>query len=116
MKKTSNPIAAYTIASHIAFVVATPLLVFIWGGTRLAEHFGFPEWTKILFILFGIAVMVSSLINYLRRLIAQYSDVKRGDFGAPPSPKFKNENDYYYENNTKPHKPDEKRRSGANRN
>ena len=101
--KVGSSLSAYVIASHIAFVVATPLIIFIWGGTWLADNRGWPEWSNIVLILAGIAVMALSLINYLRRLIAQYDDSQK----TKKRP-FKSESDYYYENNTKPQK---KRRS-----
>lgn len=109
MNRKENPIAAYVVASHIAFVVITPLLLFIWGGTWLADYFNLPEWTKIVFILTGIIVMAASLISYLARLISMYDNSEKIE-----KPAFKNESDYYYENNyKKPAAKSQKKRTGG---
>jgi ABC-type thiamin/hydroxymethylpyrimidine transport system permease subunit len=90
-KNRERPLSAYMIVSHIAFVVAVPLLLFIGGGTWLAERMSWADWTKIVFVLLGVAVMAASLISYLRHLIAQYGtdDPKSA---LKPSSK---ERDYY---------------------
>lgn len=79
------------IVSHIAFVVAVPLLLFIGGGTWLVRRLNWAEWLSMVFILLGIAVMAVSLISYLRHLIAEYGS---GDKPAAFKPSDK-ERDYY---------------------
>jgi hypothetical protein len=89
--KDKNPLSAYIIVTHIAFVVAVPLLLFIGGGVWLVDRLSWNESLKIVFVLLGIAVMAASLISYLRHLIAEY-----GSGDEPPALKPSNrERDYY---------------------
>jgi hypothetical protein len=93
-KGRKNPLSAYMIVSHIAFVVAVPLLLFIGGGAWLADTMGWSDVTKLIFVLLGVAVMAASLISYLRYLIAEYGT---GDKEPTFKPSNK-ERDFYYEN------------------
>ncbi|MDR2531988.1 MAG: AtpZ/AtpI family protein [Oscillospiraceae bacterium] len=99
-KNNNNPLAAYIIAGHLAFAVAMPLVVFIWGGTWLVDRMNWNESLKIVCVILGILSMVASLISYLRNLIKTYGD------GGNPKPQIRNEKDYdyYYENNLTPTK------------
>jgi surface polysaccharide O-acyltransferase-like enzyme len=93
-KNNDNPLSAYVIVSHIAFVVAVPLLFFIGGGMWLADRLSLPDWTRITFVLLGIITMIASLISYLYRLIVQYGS----DDQKPAFKPDKKERDFYYEN------------------
>jgi hypothetical protein len=90
-KKDKNPLSAYMIVSHIAFVVAVPLLLFIGGGTWLVARMNWNEGLNIVFVLLGITVMAVSLISYLRHLISEYGS---GDKKPAFKPSNK-ERDYY---------------------
>lgn len=81
------------IVSHIAFVVAMPLLLFIGGGTWLVDKMNWSESLKIVCVLLGIVVMAASLISYLRHLIAEY-----GSGDEKPVFKPSNKERDYYEN------------------
>ncbi|MCL2107869.1 MAG: AtpZ/AtpI family protein [Oscillospiraceae bacterium] len=100
MNKRDNPMSAYIVASHIAFVVITPLLLFIGGGAWLCDKLSLPDWTKLLMVLVGVAVMILSLISYLMRLIKMYDGDSKGVEKQKPA--FKGESDYYYENDIEP--------------
>ena len=76
MNKKDNPFTAYSVVSQIAFIVLTPLLLFIWGGTWLVSEFSLPSWLNIVFILLGIIVMVSSAAAYLSKVIRMYDNKK----------------------------------------
>lgn len=92
-----NLIAAYAIFTHIAFVVAVPLIFFTGGGVWLAERMGWADWTKIFFILLGVVMMLASLISYLYKLIKMYDEpVKK-----QAVKQSKKDSDYFYENDTK---------------
>ncbi|MCL1822900.1 MAG: phosphoethanolamine transferase CptA [Oscillospiraceae bacterium] len=93
-----NPFSAYVIVSHISFIVITPLLLFIWGGTWLIDYLGLPSWTKIIAVLLGVMVMLASLVSYLVKLIAIYGDLKN----PPEKPKHeiksdRKDSDFYYD-------------------
>jgi ABC-type multidrug transport system fused ATPase/permease subunit len=93
-KHNNNPLAAYIIASHLTFVVTVPLLLFIWGGTWLVDYMQWSQNLKIVCVILGVLVMMSSLISYLRQLIKTYG----GDSKQQKSTKYYKRNcDYYYE-------------------
>lgn len=80
-EKKENPISVYAVVSQIAFMVITPLLIFIWGGSWLIDKLDWPDWVMIICVVLGIAVMLSSVGNYLAKLIKMYGgkDKKRSD-------------------------------------
>ena len=72
MSKNDNPFSVYAVVSQVGFMVIIPLLLFIWGGSWLIEHFSLPGWLMIIFVLLGIITMVSSVGTYLHRMIKMY--------------------------------------------
>jgi len=88
----NNPLSAYVIAGHLAFIVAAPLLFFIGGGAWLAGRLDLPDWTTIAFVLLGVFTMLCSLISYLYSLIKLY-----GGNEAEKKPSVSVHKDYYYE-------------------
>ena len=107
-KNGDNPLSVYIVVSHVSFVVITPLLLFIWGGSWLAKRFNLPDWCIIVFIITGILVMICSLISYLYKIIKKYSYDKSDKSGEnednPHYKRLKNDRrdyDYYYENHEK---------------
>ena len=89
--KKNNPLSAYVIAGHLAFVVAAPLLFFIGGGAWLADRMGWSDRAVLVFVLLGVFSMICSLIVYLRNLIALYG---KHDAEKPP---VNTQTDYYYD-------------------
>jgi surface polysaccharide O-acyltransferase-like enzyme len=89
-----NPFAHYVIFTHIAFTVAVPLIFFIGGGVWLAERMGWADWTKLVFILIGIASMLVSLITYIVKLVKMYGESDEKQAVKPN----KKDSDYFYEN------------------
>ena len=51
MSKNENPISTYAKVSQLAFVIITPLLLFIGGGWFLSKKFGWPDWAQMLLVL-----------------------------------------------------------------
>ncbi|MDR0197756.1 MAG: hypothetical protein LBI36_06015 [Oscillospiraceae bacterium] len=95
MKKDS-PLSVYAVAGQLGFVIATPLVLFIGGGSRLVDGFGWPDRTKIVFVLLGIAVMVAAVASYLRSLVGAYEDL------SDRNPPALDKRDYdYYEDKDK---------------
>lgn len=70
--KKDNPFSVYAVASQIGFMVILPLLVFIWGGSRLVERFQLPQWLMAVFIALGIITMLSSVGTYLGKILKKY--------------------------------------------
>jgi hypothetical protein len=92
--KGQSPLSVYAVAGQIGFAVATPLVVFIGGGSWLVDRFGWAEWVKIVFVLLGIAAMVGSVASYLRGLLRAYDDLREKE----PPPSDKRDHDYYDDN------------------
>jgi len=64
------------VAGQIGLTVVTPLVVFIGGGCWLADKLGWADWTKLVLVLVGIAVMFTSTAAYLKKLLNLYDDLK----------------------------------------
>ena len=93
MSKNENPISTYAKVSQLAFVIITPLLLFIGGGWFLSRKFGWPDWAMIICIVLGILFMISGAVSYLYKLIKMY---EKADKRAPKAfTSSRRENDYY---------------------
>ncbi|MFR2154451.1 MAG: AtpZ/AtpI family protein [[Eubacterium] siraeum] len=68
MNKKDNPLKVYAVVSQIGFLVITPLLIFIWGGSVLVNKFSLPSWVMILLVFAGIITMISEWELILRTL------------------------------------------------
>ena len=62
-------VKAYVVAGHLSWLVVSPLVLFIGGGSWLSARMGWGDWTMILFILAGLSVMLLSVVSYLKQLI-----------------------------------------------
>ncbi len=94
MDKKENPVKTYTIVSQLTFVILTPLLLFIWGGCALVDALSMPDWIKIICVVLGILVMVSSTVSYIVKLIRIYDKDDKSRY------KYifdKKDNDYFYD-------------------
>ena len=92
--KKDNPIAVYAIASHIGFLVLTPLLIFVIGGTALSSYMGWPDWVDFIFVAVGIFTMVCSCFVYLKKLIKMFDNSESGVGTTEVSHDHK-DHDYY---------------------
>lgn len=93
MSENKRPLAAYVVASQLAFVILAPLLVFIVGGHYAVEYYDLPDWVMVVFIILGILFMVSGAISHLMKMIRlfakddkskyrrYYSDPRDNDYG-----------------------------------
>lgn len=70
--KKENPFSVYAVVSQIGFMVIIPLLVFIWGGSKLVGYLNLPQWVMAVCVLLGVATMISSVGTYLKRLMKKY--------------------------------------------
>jgi hypothetical protein len=98
MKNNNNGLSVYGTVSQLAFSVAAPLLLFIWGGGWLIEKYSLPSWLMPVFVLLGIAFMIGSAVSFFYRLIQMYgkdtetAEKKKNENKLNIS---KRENDYY---------------------
>ncbi|MCL2036855.1 MAG: AtpZ/AtpI family protein [Oscillospiraceae bacterium] len=67
-----NPLKAYLIAGHLAWLIVTPLLLFIGGGSWLVERFGWDDRLKLVFVLLGLIVMIAGVVSYSVKLVHMY--------------------------------------------
>lgn len=75
-----KPFAAYAVVSQISFIVLLPLLLFIWGGSWLVDKLSLPAQMMGVFVVFGVVVMVGSLVSYLYKLIRYYDTDKKDKY------------------------------------
>ena len=93
MSKKENPVKTYAIVSQIGFIILTPLLIFIWGGSVLVDRLSLPSWVMVVLILIGILVMICGTVNYLAQLIKRYE--KGDDKKTQKVVSGRRDNDYY---------------------
>ena len=82
MNRKDNPISVYVAVSQIGLLVVVPLVFFIWGGSWLIKTFSLPQWLMIVFILCGIIVMISTVWNYIARLLKVYAPEEKDENSA----------------------------------
>ncbi len=92
--KKDNPVAVYAVASQIGFIVLTPLLIFVIGGTWLVEKLKWPDFMNVVFVIIGITTMSAGALNYLKKLIALYDNSESGT-GASEIKHDSRDHDYY---------------------
>ncbi len=93
-QKKDNPIAVYAVASQIGFIVLTPLLVFVIGGTVLVEWLSLPDWVNVLFVALGIFTMLAGSFRYLNQLIKMFDNNESG-VGTTEASHDRRDHDYY---------------------
>lgn len=76
-KKNDSPFKAYVVASQIAFIVLTPLLIFVIGGSWAVDYFSLPGWVELICVFVGIIFMICASVNYLNNLIRMYDDKEK---------------------------------------
>lgn len=92
--KNDNPIAVYAVVSQIGFLVLTPLLVFVIGGTALSSYMGWPDWVDIIFVAAGILTMLCGCFVYLKKLIKMFDNSESGA-GTTEVSHDRKDHDYY---------------------
>lgn len=95
MKKNENPFSVYATVSQLAFVIITPLLLFLGGGSWAVGHFGLPDWVMGIFVALALIFMIGGTVSYLYQLIKMYG---KSDKSAPKAfTSSLRDNDYYDE-------------------
>lgn len=93
MSRKENPFSTYAKVSQLAFVIITPLIVFIGGGWYLSNKYGWPDWAMGICIALGIVFMIGGAASYLFKLIKSY---EKTDKPAPRAfTSARRDNDYY---------------------
>lgn len=72
MSGKKSAFSAYAVASQFAFVILSPLLVFIVGGYYLCQYYSLPDWVMLVCVLLGILFMIGGAVNHLMKLIRLY--------------------------------------------
>lgn len=92
--KKENPFSVYATVSQLAFVIISPLLVFLWGGSYVVKKFSLPEWVMGVCVALALVFMISGAASYISQLIKRYG---KNDESAPKSYNAPADNDYYDE-------------------
>lgn len=92
MKKKENPLSVYATVSQLAFVIISPLLIFIVGGYYLTSNGDYPEWVMPLCVVLGLVFMIGGAASYLGQLIKRYG---KDEKDKPMSFNSRSDNDYY---------------------
>jgi len=87
MKKDS-PLKAFVIAGHFFWIIVSPILIFIVGGSWLINRFNWDNRIMLVFILVALAVIVISAWSYFKQMLSVYDDEK------PPPKTDKRDYDY----------------------
>lgn len=91
-KKQENPLSVYAVVSQIGFIIITPLLLFIWGGSWLIKQFSLPDWLMIVFVILGLLFMICGATSYLMQLIKRYDKDDKEKYKMYSG---KRDNDYF---------------------
>lgn len=95
MKKNENPLSVYVYISQLAFVVATPLLVFLLGGSYVVKRFGLPDWVMVICVIAAVVVMLSGTINFIFQIAAYFERRDKNKKIPKAFTSARRDNDYY---------------------
>lgn len=95
MMKKDNPFSVYAKVSQLAFVIITPLLLFLGGGSWAVKHFELPDWVMGICVALALIFMIGGAVSYIYQLIKIY---EKPDKPAPKAfTSSLRDNDYYDE-------------------
>ena len=87
-------VRAYVVAGHIVWVIATPLIVFIGGGSWLINRFDWDYRLIIVFVLLGFVFMAAGVWSYGLQLLNMYGGLDDLKNKKKSEPKDKKDYDY----------------------
>ena len=90
--KKENPFSVYVTVSQLAFVIITPLIVFLAGGGYVVKKYSLPEWVMGVCVALAIIFMLGGAASYIVQLVRRYG---KDDGKAPKSYNAPRDNDYY---------------------
>lgn len=88
-----NPLTAWAVASQLAFVILTPLLVFIVGGYYVVKWCELPDWVMTVCVVLGVIFMISGASNHIMKMIRLFSKDDKSKYRSYYSDR--RDNDYY---------------------
>lgn len=97
MKKNDNPFSIYVQVSQLAFVIVTPLLVFLLGGSYVVKRFALPDWVMLVCIGLAILFMISGAVNFIVKTLAYYEQRDKKKKQPMAFTSSRRDNDYYDE-------------------
>jgi hypothetical protein len=92
----NSPLKVYMIAGHLTWVIISPLLVFIGGGSWLVNRFELASWLMLVFVFLGLFVMICGGYSYLKHLYNMYEGDSSDSDKEKKSPKKVDKRDYDY--------------------
>lgn len=95
MKKNENPLSVYVYISQLVFVIATPLVVFLWGGSYVVKRFALPEWVMVICIIAAVVVMLSGTINFVFQIASFFERNEKNKKIPKAFTSSRRDNDYY---------------------
>lgn len=95
MKKSDNIFAVYAQVSHLLFIIATPLLLFLVGGSYLVKRYNLPDWVMLICVILAILFMISGIVNFVFRLVAFLGRRDRNKQIPKAFTSSRRDNDYY---------------------
>jgi hypothetical protein len=78
MKKFSA-MSVYIVVGNLAWMVISPLVLFIGGGGWLVRRYNWDERIMTLFVALGLITMAIGFAAYVKQLIKMYGDVSPPD-------------------------------------
>lgn len=95
MSKKENPFSVYAKVSQLAFVIVTPLLVFLLGGSYVVKRFNLPDWVMLICVGLAILFMLSGAINYILKIVHYYEQRDKDKKTPMAFTSSRRDNDYY---------------------
>ncbi len=95
MNKNENPFSIYAKVSQLAFVIVTPLLVFLLGGSYVVKRFDLPDWVMLICVGLAIVFMLSGAVNFIFKIMAYYERRDKDKKVPKAFTSAPRDNDYY---------------------
>lgn len=92
--KKENPFSVYVTVSQLAFVIISPLIIFLAGGGYVVKKYSLPEWVMGLCVVLALVFMIGGAASYIAQLMRRYG---KDNKSAPRSYNAPRDNDYYDE-------------------
>ena len=96
--KRDSPLRVYAVAGNLTWIIITPLLLFIGGGSWVVNRFfAESQWLMVPLIFIGLSVMVASVWNYIKQIMKMYGgESKATETAKKPEPVKQERKDYDY--------------------
>lgn len=97
MKKhnSDNIISVYAQVSQLLFIIATPLLLFLVGGSYIVKRYNLPDWVMLICVILAILFMIGGVVNFICRLMKSLGRRDRNKKVPKAFTSSRRDNDYY---------------------